>query len=163
MGSGKIVIIMLIVLCVSKVYLSGFPVVSEDLFSIDNVMFAFLGITGNGAAGHRQFQSKLKLDRGIDHSVKTKNLLFSVGVLGISPNAYSGLHVSGQFRTSKKEGIRGNAFSHFNPGDDTSFDHQIQTGLMQLLFKNKNTIEYTLAVQNQSPLKRVSELPRLDV
>jgi len=70
-------------------------------------------------------------------------LLFSVGILGISSNAYSGFHVSGQFRRSKKEGIRGDVFSDFNPGDDTSFDHQIQTGLMQLLFKSKNTIECT--------------------
>lgn len=116
--------------------------VSEDLFSIDNVMFAFVGITGKRATGNGQFQSNVHLNRGIDYSVKAKNLLLSIGVLRVSSNAYSGLHISWEFRASKEEGIGTGIVFEYDLGEDASFGNDIEACLFEIFFEAEDLVQY---------------------
>lgn len=112
-----------------------------NLRSIGDKMSAFLSIACDGSTGYGQFQSQVEFDGGINHGVKPEDLLLSVGVLGIEANPDPGIHVGGQFRAAKEEGVCFCALIQDDARDNSPFDNKIEACSLKLFFETEDPIE----------------------
>ena len=110
---------------------------------VGDKMFALFGVACQGGAGHGQFQSKLELDRGIDHSIKSEYLLLSVGVLRIASNSDPGIHVGGELRATKEEGVIFGNVIDGDSGNDASLEDEIEACGLKFFLEVEDLIEDT--------------------
>jgi len=116
-------------------------VVGEDLLPVENKMFTLLGVAGQRGAGHGQFQTKVDLDGGIDHGIEPENFLLSVGVLRVTSDADSSIHVRGELRAAKEEGVILDTVIQSDLCDETSFDDKIEIGFSECILKVEDLVE----------------------
>ena len=83
-----------------------------DLFPVDHQIVSFFGISGNVADRYGQFDTQMGFYRGRDNCVVAEDLLFFVGVQGMSSDADSGIGVFGEFGTAHRHGAIKIDFSH---------------------------------------------------
>ena len=114
---------------------------SKELLPVGDKMFALFGVACQGGAGHGQFQPKLEFDRGIDHGIKSEDLLLAVGILGIAANPNSCVHIGGQPGATKEEGIGFCAVAQDNAGDESSFNDKIEPSPLKLLLEAEDLVE----------------------
>ncbi len=110
---------------------------------VGDKMFALLGVACQRSAGHGQFQSKLELDRGIDHGIESEDLLLSVGVLGVASNSDSGIHVGGELRATKEEGVIFGTVVEGDFGNDASLEDEIEACLLKFFLEVEDLVEDT--------------------
>jgi hypothetical protein len=106
-------------------------------------MSALLSVAGDSGTGHRQFKSQIQLDGGIDHGIEPEDLLLAIGVLGVAANPDPGIHISGEFRAAKEEGIGLDAVIEGDTGDHSPFNNKIKACSLQFFFKIEDLVENT--------------------
>lgn len=111
----------------------------EDLLFDGNKLVAFLGIAGDGEAGHRQFDTECKLDGGADDGVVAEDFLFTIWILGIDSYTDSGLCIGGQLWATKEEGV--GLLCEVNLLDDAPFYHEVEACVLELFFEAEDLIE----------------------
>ena len=82
---------------------------------------------------------KLQLDGGIDDGIEAEDLLFAIGVLGVATYTDAGIEVRRQFGAAEEEGV--SAFGEIHLGEQSSLDHQIETGLLEGFLETEDLIE----------------------
>ena len=104
---------------------------------------ALLSVAGDSGTGHRQFKSQIQLDGGIDHGIEPEDLLLAIGVLGVAANPDPGIHIRGEFRAAKEEGIGLDAVIESDTGDHSPFNDKIKACSLQFFLKIEDLIEDT--------------------
>jgi len=113
----------------------------QDLLFVGDEVTALKGVAGNGGAGYGQLQCQVQLDRGINDSIEAEDLLFPVGVLGVAAHTDSGVLIRGEFRTTEEEGV--STLGKIHPGECSSFDNQVETGLLKSFLEAEDLVEET--------------------
>ncbi len=105
MISRESVIPEFVVLGVGQIYLGSFPMVSMELLSVGDKVSSLLSVSCDGGTGYREFQPEVQFDGGINHGIKSEDFLLPIGVLRVTANSDSGIHVGGKLRASKEERV----------------------------------------------------------
>jgi len=77
----------------------------QDLVFVRDKVSAFFAVAGDGGAGHGEFYSQVQFDGGVDNGIESEDLLDTVGIFGVSPDANSRIEVIRHSGTAKGEGI----------------------------------------------------------
>jgi len=73
--------------------------------------------------------------------------LLAIWVLGIPPYPYPCIGIRGELGAAEKEGVSGRALSHNKLGKEPSFYNEVQTCLLELVFKAKDLVKDTRALR----------------
>lgn len=115
--------------------------VCKDLLSVGYKVSTLLGIACDGGAGYREFQTEIEFDGGVNDGIKPENFLLTIGILGVEANPDPGIQIGGEFWAAKKEGVCFRAVPHDDAGDNSSFDDEIETCTLKLLFETEDLVE----------------------
>ena len=61
----------------------------HDLDFVGNKVPAFFAVAGDSGASHGKFYSQIQFDGGVDNGIESEDLLFAVGIFGVSSDADS--------------------------------------------------------------------------
>ena len=113
----------------------------QDLDFIRDKVTSFFAVAGDCGAGHGQLYSQIQFDGGVDNGIESEDLLFAVGILGVSSDADSRVGIVRHFGTPEEEGIGFGGVPHDNFRKDPSLDHQIEPCLLKFFLDAKYLVE----------------------
>ena len=113
----------------------------QNLIFVGDKVPSLFAVTGDGGTGHRQFYPELQFDGSVDNCIKSEDLLYTVGVFGVSPHADPGINVVRQLGTSKEEGVRFGVVAQDDFRKDPPFDDQVEVFPLQSFLNAKDLIE----------------------
>jgi hypothetical protein len=113
----------------------------QNLVFVGDKMPSLLAVSGDDGAGHREFYPEIRFDGRVDNCVKAENLLDTVWVFGVSPDADFGVHVMRQLGASKEEGIGLGAVAHDDLCKGASLDDQVEALPFEFFLNAKDLIE----------------------
>ena len=113
----------------------------QDLDFVCDKVPSFFAVAGDGGAGHRQLYPQIQFDGGVDNGIEAEDLFFAVGVFGVSSDADSRIGVVRHFGTPEEKGIGFGGIPHNNFCKDSSFDLQIEAGLLKIFFDAKYLVK----------------------
>jgi len=113
----------------------------HDLDFVGNKVPAFFAVAGDSGASHGKFYSQIQFDGGVDNGIESEDLLFAVGIFGVSSDADSRVGIVRHFGTPEEEGIGFGGVPHDNFRKDPSFDHQIEPCLLKFFLDAKDLVE----------------------
>jgi len=84
LGSGVGIVLEFVVLGIREMDAGVDLMMGGDLILVGDEVMPLKGISCQGGAGHGELDAEAHLDGGVDHGVVPEDLLFPVGILGIS-------------------------------------------------------------------------------
>jgi hypothetical protein len=139
LGSGVGIVLEFVVLGIREMDAGVDLMMGSDLILVGDEVMPLKGISCQGGAGHGELDAEVHLDGGVDHGVVAEDLLFPVGILGISSDSDLGVKIRREPGTAEVKGVIG---SHENdPGEDASFDAHIKAGFSKLILETKDPVE----------------------
>ena len=115
--------------------------VCKDLLSIGDEPFTLFGVAGDGGAGNRKLDSQLEVDGGIDDGIEAEDFLLAIGILGISANTDSCIHISWKPGTTEEKGVGFGVGIQVDASDDSSFWDKVEPCFLEVLLKAKNLVK----------------------